>query len=153
MPLSIDIDILEDAALPADARLNQLPQLIRYVLEAECATGEWTVSVLLTNDNVLRQLHRDFMGIDTETDVMTFPFGENLGKPEKGGEIAISVDRAIAQAPEFGFSTWDEIRFLVVHGTLHLIGWEDITDDLRDAMLVRQALLLSAFERDSAVQE
>ena len=92
MTLSIDVDILEDAALPADARLKQLPQLIRYVLEAECATGEWTVSVLLTNDSVLRQLHRDFMGIDTETDVMTFPFGENLGKPEKGGEIAISVD-------------------------------------------------------------
>ncbi|MER3437103.1 MAG: rRNA maturation RNase YbeY, partial [Chloroflexota bacterium] len=78
------------------------------------------MSFALTTDEHLRELHHRFMGIDEETDVMTFPLDED---GEHGGDIVISVDRAEEQAAETGHGLSDEIRFLAVHGLLHLCGW------------------------------
>jgi rRNA maturation RNase YbeY len=64
-----------------------------------------------------------------------------------GGQIYISVERAAEQAPEFGQTLSDEIAFLVLHGVLHLCGWDDDTDANRAVMLGRQAHLLEAFHQ------
>jgi probable rRNA maturation factor len=145
--LSTEIDVIPDATLPPGALPGQLEALIEFVLRQENATGEWALTVLLTTDSVLRKLHLTFMGLDSETDVMTFPFGDQPGHPKYGGEIAISVERATAQAPDYAFSAWDEIRFLAIHGTLHLLGWEDELEERRVDMLERQHRLLSAFDQ------
>ena len=98
----------------------------------------------LVDDRRLRGLHRDFMGIDEATDVMTFPSGE---PGVAGGDIAVSVDRAAAQGPGFGHSAAEEAAFLVVHGLLHLLGWDDAADDDRAAMLARQQEIIGGFAR------
>ena len=98
---------------------------------------------MLVDDDELRALHRDFMDIDEPTDVMTFPAGEDEER-EAGGDIVISVDRAADQGPEHGHTTAHEIRFLIVHGVLHLCGWDDHTDADRAAMLERQRVILEA---------
>jgi len=82
-------------------------------------------SCLITNDAALRRLNRDFLKHDYATDVLSFPSGAKSGPL---GDIAISVDRARAQAREFGHSLAVEIRVLMLHGVLHLKGFDHETD-------------------------
>jgi len=140
-PLALTFSLVTEAEAPPDTVGDELEDLSRQVLEAEGAVGCWDVTVALVEDERLRALHRDFMGIDTPTDVMTFPADESNGAC-RGGELVISVDHARSQAEAWGLSPAEEIRFLVVHGLLHLLGWRDDSDEERDRMLARQQVLL-----------
>jgi len=79
---------------------------------------------LISDDRELRRLNRQFLGADYATDVLSFPLNDN----GLLGELAISADRAAAQAREFGHSQLDEIRILMLHGVLHLVGMDHQTD-------------------------
>ena len=79
---------------------------------------------LITDDRELRRLNRQFRGLDYATDVLSFPAAGS----ELLGEIAISADRAARQAREFGHSRLDEIRILMLHGVLHLLGMDHEND-------------------------
>ena len=101
------------------------PELRRFaaVLQAEVAGGR-AFSCLLTDDGELHRLNREFLGHDYATDVLSFPStdGDSLG------DIAISVDRADAQARQFRHSIDEEIKVLMLHGILHLLGMDHETD-------------------------
>ena len=77
---------------------------------------------LITGDAELRRLNRTFLGNDYPTDVLSFPNGD------APGEIAISAERAAAQAQSFGHPLLDEIRILMLHGLLHLSGMDHEKD-------------------------
>lgn len=144
----LDFSLVIETDLPPNLDPERLEPLVASVLAAERATGDWTIAVALVGDDRLRRLHRDFMGIDEATDVMTFPHAgadADVGA-EPGGDIAISVDRAIDQAADHDLDPAAEIRFLLVHGLLHLCGWDDQTPSARATMLARQATLIEAFE-------
>lgn len=83
-----------------------------------------TFHCLLTDDAELRRFNRKFRGSDKPTDVLSFPCSAsgNLG------DIAVSLDRARAQARGFGHRVGDEIRILMLHGVLHLTGMDHETD-------------------------
>jgi probable rRNA maturation factor len=81
---------------------------------------------LLADDAHLQQLNRDFLGHNYPTDVLSFP--TNALKPELG-EIAISMERASAQASEFGHALLDEVKILLLHGVLHLAGFDHENGD------------------------
>lgn len=147
--LDLDLDILPEAPPPPGFDLDRAGHLVRYVLRHELASGPWRVTVALVDDARLQALHRDFMGIDEPTDVMTFPADEpGIG----GGDIAVSVDRAAEQGPPFGHTAAEETAFLVVHGLLHLCGWDDAAPEDRVAMLDRQAELVRGFGRGSGAE-
>jgi probable rRNA maturation factor len=95
------------------------PRALREFLQA-ISPGR-SVTCLITGDRELRRLNRQFLGHDYATDVLSFP-------AENGGELAISLDRARAQAREHGHSVFDEIRILMLHGVLHLRGMDHETD-------------------------
>jgi probable rRNA maturation factor len=78
------------------------------------------VTCLITTDRELRALNRKFRKKDYAADVLSFP-----GEP---GEIAVSLDRAAAQAAEHGHSLEEEIRILILHGVLHLTGMDHEND-------------------------
>lgn len=80
------------------------------------------MTCLITTDGELQRLNCEFRAKDYATDVLSFP------SPDHGGEIAISWDRAQAQAAEMGHSVDDELRILMLHGALHLIGMDHETD-------------------------
>jgi probable rRNA maturation factor len=80
---------------------------------------------LITNDRELRSLNRKFRSKNYATDVLSFPNADVAGDL---GEIAISIDRAAAQAAEHGHSITDELRILMLHGALHLAGFDHETD-------------------------
>ncbi len=140
--LDLSFEIVFDAVGP-DASRDDWNHLCRFILRSEGRGGSWEVTVALVDDRSLRDLHARFMGLDSVTDVMTFPHGE---EGTGGGDIVISVDRAAAQGPEHGLTADQEIRFLFVHGMLHLCGWDDGTDADRHEMLSRQTVLLEHFD-------
>ena len=91
------------------------------------------VSVLVVDDETIRQLNRDYRDKDMATDVLSFPLEEEqdgsdepevIGGPMERmlGDIVISIEKAEAQAKEYGHSIERELAFLAVHGLLHLLG-------------------------------
>lgn len=108
-------------------------KLINRILKREKAKGK--INVKLASDKEIRKLNRKFRGKDKPTDVLAFPFGEDGVL----GDIAISIDTAKRNAKRFGVSFKEEFKRLVVHGTLHLLGY-DHGRKMRDAEKVYQKL-------------
>jgi probable rRNA maturation factor len=143
--LHVEINFVVEPGTDVSIDEERIESLARFVLSEEGATDRWEVAVVLTTDQRLRDLHREFMGIDSETDVMTFPSDPIEGESESGGDIVISVDRAAEQGSEFGHSREQEVEYLIIHGLLHLCGWNDRDDNDRETMLERQDDLLTRF--------
>jgi rRNA maturation RNase YbeY len=100
------------------------------------------MAVCLVSDNRMRQYNRQFRGLDRTTDVLAFP-AEDVVLPEGGchlGDIVISVPRAAEQARAAGHSLSRELKILLVHGYLHLLGYDHEKDG--GAMLRTQRRLL-----------
>jgi probable rRNA maturation factor len=85
---------------------------------------------LLTDDRELRRLNREFRGRDYATDVLSFPADRQAGIPDSNGlgEIAISTERAVVQAREYGHAVGVEVSILMLHGLLHLLGMDHEND-------------------------
>lgn len=160
MPSPADPDpvlaVHADIALPAGITNETLTALVRHVLREERVDEPWEMGIRFVDDETMQAAHAEFMGLDEPTDIMTFPyededqgFGDRM--PEdwdesvRGGDLMISVDTAAENARAAGWSLEDELRFLVAHGVLHLLGWDDATDAERAAMLTRQAELLRSW--------
>ena len=106
---------------PNDKRaLNQFVRL----LANRVADGR-AFTCLITTDKELQQLNQKFLGHDYPTDVLSFPA---LSVNGNLGEIAVSAERAEAQAAEYGHNRLDEIRILMLHGVLHLTGMDHESD-------------------------
>jgi probable rRNA maturation factor len=98
----------------------------RTALEHESAAGDLTI--VLGDDAQLRELNREYLGIDASTDVLSFPADEM--DPDTGaaylGDVLISIPLALAQARAAGHSLESELQLLVVHGVLHLLGHDHV---------------------------
>jgi probable rRNA maturation factor len=113
----------------ADVRPRALASFARK-LERDVAKGR-TFDCLITGDAEMRRLNRQFRGKDYPTDVLSFPL--EGGRRGPLGDIAISVARARVQARQFGHSAEEEVRVLMLHGVLHLLGMDHETDEGRMA--------------------
>lgn len=143
----------EEAAAPRIVVQNaqrkfsfQLPELQRF---AECALRESfrslparrvrlrgieEISAILVSDRRIAQLHRRFMNVAGPTDVITFHHGE----------IFISAETAVAQAQQFHTTLEAEVRLYVVHGILHLLGFDDTTARAARVMEAKQTRIVAA---------
>jgi probable rRNA maturation factor len=139
-PLVLTYSLVTEAQPPPGVESDDLEALTAFILAAENASGPWSITVALVDDDRLRALHRDFMGIDEPTDIMTFPSDDP--DEARGGELVISVDHALAHAATWEHSPADEVWFLAAHGLLHLLGWRDESDEQRARMLRRQEELI-----------
>lgn len=93
-------------------------------IEVELTKGG-EFAVLVASDRAVRDANRQFRGVNASTDVLSFPDGED----GRLGDILISARKAEAQAREAGHSNEDEVKILILHGVLHLLGWDHETDD------------------------
>jgi probable rRNA maturation factor len=127
--------------------------LARFAARAQREVGlAGEVTVLVTGDAELRQLNRDFRGKDKPTDVLSFPSAaETQPRGRKGGDIAISLDRAKAQAREMNHPLLVEVKVLILHGMLHLSGLDHETDSGR--MERRERLLRAKLNLPSGLIE
>ncbi len=102
--------------------------LLRFTNRAKAAIRlRGDVSLLLTSSRKMRHLNRCFRGKDKPTDVISFPAVEAVAD-KFAGDVAISVDIAAANARLFGHSLQDELRVLILHGLLHLAGYDHEVD-------------------------
>jgi len=102
-----------------------------FLSQAQAAVGlRGEVSVLLASDRTLRTLNRNFRKKDKATDVLSFPVDDFHGDGTgQAGDLAISLDTAQRQADEHGHSLQIEVKILMLHGLLHLAGYDHETDD------------------------
>lgn len=117
-----DSILLFESSRPRLAR-RPLHQFAR-VLQQDVAAGR-PFTCLLTGDAALQRLNREFLRHDYPTDVLSFP---SLAPSGSLGDLAISLDRAQAQAASLGHTTEEEVRILMLHGLLHLLGHDHETD-------------------------
>ena len=103
------------------------------------------VSVLICDNDEIKKLNGQFRGIDSPTDVLSFPMYDEDGEldPDELGDIVISLECAAAQAEEFGHSLRREVAFLTAHSMLHLFGYDHIDDSERDEMFEKQEEILA----------
>ena len=114
--------------------VEHLRKLAHSVLEAEGVTSPYEVSLVLTDSSTIRELNRDYRGLDEATDVLAFQMlsrkdpDEFFAHPPDGitrlGEVIISYPKALEQAKEQGHTTERELALLVIHGILHLLDYD-----------------------------
>jgi probable rRNA maturation factor len=150
--VEVDIQIDDRFANQVDATL--IEQAVAAALAAEGLAGAIEVSVLVTDDATLRQLNRDYRNVDAPTDVLSFAddqesaaapttFVRPPDAPRYLGDLAISYERVVAQAAEYGHSRARELAFLTVHGMLHLLGYDHERGDAdQAAMRAREEVIM-----------
>jgi rRNA maturation RNase YbeY len=114
---------------------------IQSVLQYE-SVRSFQVSVVFVGSRFIRRINRRYLHHDYVTDVIAFPLGEGKGNPLEG-EIYVNLDRARSQAREYKVPFSQEIRRLLIHGTLHLLGYTDSTSRTKTKMTQRENLLLA----------
>ncbi|MAJ29295.1 rRNA maturation RNase YbeY [bacterium TMED181] len=137
--IRVHVENLQNA-LPVDQ--DRVIRLVRFVLEKEQRFGE--ISVCFVDDEAIARLHGEYLGDPTPTDVITFPLSEEDSRP-LDGEIVISSGAAIRQAQEHLSTPLTELHLYVVHGLLHLTGFDDLTEADAQKMEAAQEAYLGAW--------
>lgn len=116
--------------VPSGVRLL-IRRCCNAVLINEKFEGSAEISVSIVDDEQIHQINKKHRNIDSSTDVLSFPFGENGVydiNPDSGaqvlGDVVISIEHAVKQAQMYGHSLNREIAFLTVHSMLHLLGYD-----------------------------
>ncbi|MEX2226731.1 MAG: rRNA maturation RNase YbeY [Dehalococcoidia bacterium] len=135
-------------AREAGVDAHELERLAHRVLEAEDVVKPSELSIVLAGDAMVQALNREYLGIDAPTDVLSFSQteGDGFARPAEAsphlGDVIISIDTARRQAEEYGLSLQDEVSHLLVHGILHLLGYDhEIADDERNMRVREDAIL------------
>jgi len=115
---------------------------VRKILDDE-AIQHACVSIAIVDDSTIHALNRQYLEHDYPTDVLSFVLERDADRLE--GEIIASADTAAANAEKFGWSPDDELLLCVIHGTLHLLGYDDQTADARVKMRARERHYLAQF--------
>lgn len=115
-----------------DVDLAALQLLAGRVMDGEGVAAGTALAILLTDDDQVREMNRQFLGIDEPTDVLSFPdeaddFVQGMADQPLLGDIAIALSTARRQAAEAGHSLDAELAHLLVHGILHLKGYDHVT--------------------------
>ena len=151
--------ILDSEVEVSEQVVERVHQVIHAALDAEGVTLPCEISVLLTDDEGIHQVNLDMRNVDRATDVLSFPMFElEPGVPPEGedyldldsdlcplGDMCISLERAQAQAEEFGHSLEREICYLTVHSVLHLLGYDHLDEGpMKAQMRKREETILES---------
>lgn len=161
-PMTYEIEYEAGIKLDVPYRVI-IERVIDQAMDQEECPYEAEISVTLTDNEGIREINREFRGIDSETDVLSFPMvqypapsdfdlleDDSLAcecfNPETGelllGDIIISVEKVLEQAEKYGHSVTRELAFLVAHSMLHLFGYDHMEEDERIQMEERQRMML-----------
>ena len=154
--MKISIENLQDKIKVTESIDELIKKVSELVLDTESVKVACKVDITLVDDSAIQELNRTYRGIDSPTDVLSFPIIEGCEgqiNPEVGdydedghallGDIIISLETAIKQAEEYGHSFERELAFLVTHGMLHLLGFDHEEEEEEKKMLAEQEKVLT----------
>ncbi|MGE9297423.1 MAG: rRNA maturation RNase YbeY [Puniceicoccales bacterium] len=144
--------ILQVNAQPYNGLTFDEAQLERFIATLD-ALPDWTapdgeLSLVFLTDDELAKIHDDFLDDPSPTDVITFPGDSEM---DFAGEICVSVDRALSEAPAQGWTFSEELALYLLHGWLHLAGLDDLDDDSRADMRAAEQRCLTALRDANAI--
>ena len=120
---------------------------IKAVLKVEELSDDVEVSVSFVGDEEIRDLNRDYRGVDKSTDVLSFPMEDEFIIDNRIlGDVIINTRRVMEQAEELGHSHERELSYLTVHSILHLLGYDHIEDEDKREMREREKLSMKELE-------
>ncbi len=153
----MEINVLIDEGLEGCLDVGWLESIAEQALIAQNAGSNVELGLVITSQEKVQQLNRSYLGKDEPTDVLAFsmlPVAEEIGAefppfvtPPDGvvhlGEVIISYPQAVIQAEEQHHSIRKEIATLIIHGVLHLLGYEDDNPELKRQMSARETEILT----------
>ncbi|SEP89781.1 rRNA maturation RNase YbeY [Piscibacillus halophilus] len=150
----MNIDFNDELNQITEEEKNWLSKLLQYAAEMEEVNSEAEMSVTFVNNTQIQDINREYRQKDQPTDVISFAMqesgenemeivGDNL--PEHLGDIVVSLEKAKEQAEEYNHSYQRELGFLIVHGFLHLLGYDHQTVEEEKEMFERQEHILEEF--------
>lgn len=137
------IDVLSEAFAIPESEREAIARAAQAALDFERRDGDLTI--LIDTPDRIQELNRTFRKVDRVTDVLTFPAWEgeiSLAADGYLGDIMICYERAKEQALEYGHSLVRELSFLAVHGVLHLLGYDHMTEADEQVMRAKQTVIL-----------
>lgn len=152
--MGLIIDFFDETEEVKEEYVDMIQQLVEKAAEVESVEDGAELSVTFVNNERIQEINREYRDKDQPTDVISFAM-EDMGEgemeivgvemPRMLGDIIISIPRAKEQAEEYGHSFDRELGFLAVHGFLHLLGYDHITEEEEKVMFGKQKEILDAF--------
>lgn len=150
--------VVNESSMELDEKLEQaLPKVVRAALAPQWNPEDVEIGLTLVDDEAIAELNEQYRGVAGPTDVLSFPLftkdelaqiaaepGLHPERPLLLGDVVISVETARRQAAEYGHSFGRELAFLLVHGVLHLLGYEHDDEASRAEMRAKEEAVLSA---------
>lgn len=147
----MQFDIVNNYGALDPVWLERLNEILPLYAAQEGLPDDLIIGLTFTDDDDIRALNKEYRGIDRATDVLSFPLYERDdeielldGEPAPFGDIVLSVPHAEAQAAEYGHSVEREVCYLVVHGLMHLAGYDHIAPEDKNEMRAEEEALLNA---------
>ncbi len=148
MKIYIDYTNEQDKLSPPEDFERLIEQCTAAALEEEEITDDAEVSVTLVDNARIRELNNEFREIDRETDVLSFPMGDESFEVDPDndaillGDIVISLEKAQSQAEEYGHSFKREVASLLTHSLFHLLAYDHMTPEEEKEMFAKQEAVL-----------
>ena len=143
-------DIVNDYGALEPAWLERLEEILPLYAEQEGLPDALVIGLTFCDDDAIRAINAEYRGIDRATDVLSFPLYERDDEIElfddelsSFGDFVLSVPLAFAQAEEYGHSVEREVCYLVVHGLMHLAGYDHIEPEDKSEMRAEEEALLN----------
>ncbi|WP_100488631.1 rRNA maturation RNase YbeY [Sporolactobacillus pectinivorans] len=153
--MTMTIDMHDDTEKISEEQQQWIIRLIDHAADLLQLTGEVECSLTFVGNPRIQEINREYRGIDRPTDVISFALEEiaddevpilpEEGEPRVLGDIIVSIDKAREQAAAYGHSFERELGFLVVHGLLHLLGYDHTSETEEKEMFGLQEKILSTF--------
>ncbi|WP_175639793.1 rRNA maturation RNase YbeY [Metabacillus schmidteae] len=152
--MRLSIDSHDETNELTDEQIKTVEELLQFTADVEEVTEGAELSVTFVTNERIQQVNKEYRDKDQPTDVISFAL-EEMGEgeieiigavqPRILGDIIISIPRAREQAEEYGHSFMRELGFLSVHGLLHLLGYDHMTDSDEKVMFTKQKEILNQY--------
>jgi probable rRNA maturation factor len=159
----MEINVLIEDGVDVEPEADWLQKVVEATLQAENVPATAEISLVITGQERIQELNREYRLQDRPTDVLSFSMQENREEEEPAafigppdgllhlGEVIISYPQAVIQAQERGHSIRKEMAILIVHGVLHILGYDHEQPEKEPAMTTREKEILFKIESDSAL--
>ncbi len=142
-----NVEIINETGIDLDY-IKTMKDLIDYAIKHEKIKNV-IFNIIIVDNKYIHKLNKEYRGIDRPTDVISFALEDNEDLIESDlrilGDIYISIDKVYEQAKEYGHSNLREICFLMIHGFLHLLGYDHIKEEEEKVMFAKQEEILNGF--------